>query len=306
MGQPPPPLPTPLPRATGPDVVAAGAVVVRKGPEGREVLLVHRPKYDDWSFPKGKQDPGEHVTTTAVREILEETGVEVRLGRPLLPQLYAVSGGRAKKVHYWVGHVVGDDDVSGYEPNPEVDQVRWVPLATAASLLTYLDDVHLLEQLREQPRATSALVVVRHAKATKRRDWDGPDPRRPLLEVGEEQARELSRLLAAYGVTRVHSSSSTRCTQTLAPYAEEQVLPLEELDELSEELSDPDAAARLLHTLAAAPESSVVCSHRPVLPTLLGVLGVEEEPLAPSELVVCHVRKGELVAVERHLPGPLA
>jgi 8-oxo-dGTP pyrophosphatase MutT (NUDIX family)/phosphohistidine phosphatase SixA len=289
--------------AGGHDVVAAGAVVVRKGPAGREVLLVHRPKYDDWSFPKGKQDPGEHVTTTAVREVLEETGVEVRLGRPLLPQLYAVSGGRTKRVHYWVGHVVGDDDVSTYEPNAEVDALGWHPLEEAARRLTYLDDLHLLEQLREEPRPTSALIVVRHAKATKRRDWDGPDPRRPLLDVGREQARELARLLAAFGVTRVHSSSSTRCTQTLAPYAEEQVLPLEELDELSEELSDSGAAARLLHTLAQAPESSVVCSHRPVLPGLLTMLGVREEPLAPSELVVCHHRKGVLVATERHLPG---
>ena len=111
--------------ASGPDVVAAGAVVTRKGPQGREVLLVHRPKYDDWSFPKGKQDPGEHVTATAVREVLEETGVEIRLGRPLPPQLYGVSGGRAKKVHYWVGHVVGDDDVSGYQINDEVDELGW-------------------------------------------------------------------------------------------------------------------------------------------------------------------------------------
>ena len=111
--------------ASGADVVAAGAVVTRKGPEGREVLLVHRPKYDDWSFPKGKQDPGEHVTATAVREVLEETGVEIRLGRPLRPQLYNVSGGRAKIVHYWVGHVVGDDDLSTYQANDEVDDLGW-------------------------------------------------------------------------------------------------------------------------------------------------------------------------------------
>ena len=116
----------PLPEAIGPDVIAAGAVVTRKGPEGREVLLVHRPKYDDWSFPKGKQDPGEHVTATAVREVLEETGVEIRLGRPLRPQLYVVSGGRAKTVHYWVGHVMGDDDVSSYEINEEVDDLAWL------------------------------------------------------------------------------------------------------------------------------------------------------------------------------------
>src|SRR3954467_4740099 len=152
----------PEPGAASPaDVVAAGAGVTRKGPEGREVLLVHRPKYDDWSFPKGKQDPGEHVTATAVREVLEETGVEIRLGRPLLPQLYAVSGGRAKKVHYWVGHVVGDDDVSSYQINEEVDELAWFELGAAKERLTYLDDIDLLEQYRPARKKTAALIVVR-------------------------------------------------------------------------------------------------------------------------------------------------
>src|SRR3954454_12325081 len=151
------------PDATGPDVVAAGAVITRKRRAGRDLLLVHRPKYDDWSFPKGKQDPGEHVTATAVREVLEETGVEIRLGRPLLPQLYAVSGGRAKKVHYWVGHVVGDDDVSSYQVNDEVDELAWFGLDAAKERLTYLDDLDLLEQYRAVPKKTAALIVVRHA-----------------------------------------------------------------------------------------------------------------------------------------------
>ena len=193
--------PTKPPAATGgPDVVAAGAVVTRKGPEGREVLLVHRPKYDDWSFPKGKQDPGEHITATAVREVLEETGVEIRLGRPLRPQLYAVSGGRHKTVRYWVGHVLGDDDVSSYQVNAEVDDLGWFsPRAAAEKRLTYLDDIDLLDQLRQHRKATSTLAVVRHAKAQKRGAWDGPDPQRPLAEVGEVQARELVPLLHAYG-----------------------------------------------------------------------------------------------------------
>ena len=201
--------PSQPPEASGPDVVAAGAVVTRKGAEGREVLLVHRPKYDDWSFPKGKQDPGEHVTATAVREVLEETGVEVRLGRPLRPQLYAVSGGRAKKVHYWAGHVVGDDDVSAYEPNDEVDRLGWFGLDRARSMLTYLDDLDLLEQHQEAPKRTSPLLVVRHAKATKRGAWDGPDPQRPLNDEGHAQATALVPLLHAYGVSRLLSSTST-------------------------------------------------------------------------------------------------
>ncbi len=289
------------PAATHSDVVAAGAVVTRKGPEGREVLLVHRPKYDDWSFPKGKQDPGEHVTATAVREVLEETGVEIRLGRPLRPQLYTVSGGRSKLVHYWVGHVVGDDDVATYEINDEVDDLGWFLADAAAERLTYLDDIDLLTQYRERRKSTSTLVVVRHAKALKRGSWDGPDPERPLADVGLAQARALVPLLHAYGVARVLSSSSTRCVQTVQPYAEAQLLTLTDEVALSEEGYDASIARVLLDGLMATPGPSVLCSHRPVLPHLFDLLGFTEEPLAPSELVVCHHRKGGVVATERHL-----
>src|SRR5690242_5455623 len=120
-------------------IVAAGAVVVRKGPE---VLLVHRPKYDDWSFPKGKLDPGEHETTAAVREVAEETGLDVRLGVPLTTQSYDVRNGtvRPKVVHYWAARVVGGDDVSTYRPNAEIDAVAWVPLDQAAKKLSYKRD----------------------------------------------------------------------------------------------------------------------------------------------------------------------
>ena len=287
--------------ASGPDVLAAGAVVVRRGEEGREVLLVHRPKYDDWSFPKGKQERDEHITTTAVREVLEETGVEIRLARPLRPQLYAVSGGRQKKVQYWIGQVVGDDDVSTYAVNDEVDQVGWFPVREAKQQLTYLDDLALLEQWGDLRKTTTALLVVRHAKAVKRGQWDKADPRRPLTDIGRAQAQELCPLLLAYGVAHVISSPSTRCVQTVLPYAEEQVLELDEYDELSEEGHDKSLAADLLERVLAAPEPTVVCSHRPVLPDLFDLLGFAEEPLSPAEVVVAHHRKGHVVATERHL-----
>ena len=292
--------PTP---ASGPDVIAAGAVVGRKGTQGREVLLVHRPKYDDWSFPKGKQDPGEHVTHTAVREVLEETGVEIRLGVPLLPQLYAVSGGRAKTVHYWVGHVLGDDDVSGYEINAEVDELGWFDLDAAKEKLTYLDDLDLLEQYRTHRKKTAALVVVRHAKAVKRGTWDEPDPLRPLSPEGDEQAVALSPILHAYGVSRAITSTSTRCVQTVAPFAKEHVVPLEEIEELSEEGYDDAGSRTILRTLMSAPGSSVLCSHRPVLPELFAFLGIEEEPLSPGEMVIVHHRDGDLLGAERHRPN---
>ena len=298
--------PTSPPDPAGPDVVAAGAVVTRKGANGREVLLVHRPKYDDWSFPKGKRDPGEDITSTAVREVLEETGVEIRLGVPLRPQLYIVSGGRSKTVHYWVGHVVGDDDVSTYQANDEVDHLGWFSPTAAAERVTYLDDIDLLEQFRQRRKTTSALLVVRHAKAQKRGTWDGPDPKRPLNEIGEAQARTLVPLFRAFGVSRVLTSSSTRCVQTVQPYAREQVLPVHEVDELSEEEFHEKTAAAFLAHLMTTPEPSVLCSHRPVLPRLFEILGISEEPLAPAELIVCHHRKGELVATERHSVGPEA
>jgi 8-oxo-dGTP diphosphatase len=267
------------------------------------VLLVHRPKYDDWSFPKGKQDPGEHVTATAVREVLEETGVEVRLGRPLRPQLYDVNGGRTKKVHYWVGHVMGDDDVSTYEANAEIDDVGWFGLDQAMGRLSYVDDHDLLRQYQEHRKPTSALVVLRHAKAFPRSEWVEADEHRPLSDFGHEQARALPPLLHAYGVSRVLTSPSTRCVQTVQPYASGQVLPVIEAEPLSEQGFEPRRVATLLQDLMRTRESTVLCTHRPVLPRLLDRLGIAEEPLAPGELVVCHHRKGRLVATERHLPA---
>jgi len=114
-------------------VVAAGAVVTRRG--GDEVLLVHRPRYRDWSFPKGKCEPGEHVVAAAVREVHEETGVRVRLLRPLPRQRYLVSGGREKVVHYWLGRRV-DGKISDHVADEEIDEVRWVPVAEAVRMLT--------------------------------------------------------------------------------------------------------------------------------------------------------------------------
>jgi 8-oxo-dGTP diphosphatase len=282
-------------------VVAAGAVVVRKDGGGGEVLLVHRPKYDDWAWPKGKQDPGEHVSATAVREVLEETGVEIRLDRPLPRQAYAVSGGREKTVHYWIGRVVGDPDVSGYAVNDEIDEVGWFAFDKARQRLTYADDVDLLEEVERESKRTAALVVVRHGRATKRGTWKGPDGKRPLTPIGREQARSLVPVLSAFGVTRVTSSDSLRCVRTVSPYAHEQVLEIETLAGLNEEDSSPGTVKRAVKALLATKESSVLCTHRPVLPGLLAALGVDEEPLGPGEIVVCHHRKGRVVATERYL-----
>ena len=272
----------------GADIVAAGAVVARKG----RVLLVHRPKYDDWSFPKGKQDPGEHVVATAVREVEEETGVRVRLGRPLPSFCYPVAAGR-KVVHYWCARVYGDADVSSYTPNSEIDAVAWVPVDKAARRLSYDHDRELLEQHLAFPKRTWPLVVLRHGAAFPRDEWTGDDRLRPLATEGKAQAQALPPVLSAYGVSRLVSSPSKRCTQTLRRMH----LPIERSPSLSEELGEPVA---LLDELLGAREGAVVCTHRPVLPAVLEHLGVAlESPLEPGEMVVCHHRGRKLVAWER-------
>ena len=124
-------------------VQAAGGVVWRRRPGGVEILLVHRPKYDDWSLPKGKLDDGETPEAAAMREVEEETGLRCALGQELPPVTYTDRHGRAKVVRYWAM-----EPVSGqFSPNREVDEIRWVTPAGAGALLSYGRDRRVTESL---------------------------------------------------------------------------------------------------------------------------------------------------------------
>jgi len=255
-----------------PTIVAAGAVVCRKGPQ---VLLIHRPKYDDWSFPKGKLDPGEHAVTAAVREVAEETGLDVRLGPPLPDQEYTVGNGtrRPKVVHYWAGRLLGGDDVSGYRANAEVDEVAWVDLDVARRKLTYVHDRETLDAFAEV---------------------------RQLSPQGELQSDQVVPLLAAYGVRRILSSSSRRCWTTLAPYAEVTDVDLDVTDDLAEEDARQPAVEAVVHDLLASTTPTVLCTHRPVLPLVTAALGLRDPHLEPAGMLVVHHRNGQVVATEQH------
>lgn len=283
-----------------PDVLAAGAVVFRPGPQ---VLLVHRGKYDDWSFPKGKLDRGEHRLVAAVREVAEETGVRVRLGRPLRSQRYPVTG-RMKTVFYWTGRAVGDDDVSRYALNDEIDGVAWVDLDDARARLSYAYDRVTLEEAVAARKRTLPLVVLRHAKARSRKAWRTDDRLRPLLAAGTEQSRRLAPLLAAYDVGQVLSSSSTRCVQTVASYVEGSGARLRLTDGLSEQDASPRTVARAVDRLVGRMTThgvgGLVCTHRPVLPEVFDHLGLADPGLEPGELLVVHLRRGTARATERH------
>ena len=301
-------MPQPTRRAR--EVVSAGAVVL--GP-GATVLLVHRPKYDDWSFPKGKLDRGEHPTAAAVREVEEETGLRVRLGVPLTSQRYPIKAG-TKLVHYWVGRAVGDRDVSGYEPNAEIDEVAWFPIDKARHRLTYEFDVDTLDEALAHGQKTRTLVMLRHSQARSRKAWRGDDRQRPLLAAGRHQADRLVPVLAAYDVRRLVTSRSTRCVQTLEPYAAATGRTLRPEDQLSEEDASAKAVRALLtslterlHERPASAGGLVVCTHRPVLPWVFDALDLEDPELATGELVVLHLRKGRIRgcrAASGHLTEP--
>jgi 8-oxo-(d)GTP phosphatase len=281
-----------------PPIAAAGVVVSRKG----EVLLVHRPKYDDWSFPKGKVDPGEHVTTAAVREVAEETGLDIRLGPPLSTQRYTVRNGqeRTKLVSYWTGRVIGGDDVATYQPNAEIDAVEWVSLDKAPDWLTYDRDRETLAERARLGRRSEPLIVLRHGKARSRKSWTKDDRERPLGKVGLLQADEVVPILGAYGVRRILSSSSRRCWTTLSPFADVSDIDLEVTRDLSEEDATARSVARHVHRLLIKAQPTVLCTHRPVLPHVYEALGVPDPKLRPGAMLVVHHRNGHVLATEQH------
>lgn len=299
-----------LTSAVTPDgtVVAAGAVIWRPDVErgnGVEICLVHRPRYDDWSLPKGKLDPGEHILACAVREVEEETGHRVVLGRPL-PTRYYEANGTPKRVHYWAARA--DDGAAPWSGTKEIDQVAFLPAADAVGRLTHPRDTEVVEALLDLEIRTVPLVVLRHTEAVERASWTGPDAPRPLSVRGSRDALALVAPFGAMGLTRVVSSDAVRCVDTVRPYAEAAGAPLQLEPVLSEEghLAHPLRAEKLVRTLLADGARTVVCSHRPVLPELIAAAAEQapevlptQKPLHPGDFLVFHHRGGVPVAVER-------
>lgn len=209
-------------------IQAAGGLVWRPGNGGLDIALVHRRRYDDWSFPKGKREPGEHLLRTAVREVREETGFHVVLRQPLGPSVYPVAAG-IKHVSYWAAPYV---ESLGFVPGDEVDDVRWVPADTAHEWLTYERDVELLGEFLSAPADTVPLILLRHAAAGSKPTVAGEqaaaaDLARPLDSGGVVAAQTLADLLACYGKCQVISSAAERCLATVRPYADLVGVPVE-------------------------------------------------------------------------------
>lgn len=258
---------------TGVRIRAAGGLVWRPSPAGIETALVHRPRYDDWSMPKGKLDGAEHPLHAAVREVGEETGLAAVVGRRLPTQEYTLGPDR-KTVDYWTMTVAAD---GGFTANAEVDQVHWLPAAEAVGRLTYRRDQELMRTFAAAAPATGTVLLVRHAKAGSRRAWTGDDLLRPLDRNGRAQAEGLRRTLRWFGPSRVLSADLLRCQQTVDGLAADLALPVEPEPALSEEAYGKDPARGLERLLAiAAPGGvAVVCSQGGVIPDLVGTLAAE-------------------------------
>src|SRR5215204_4144762 len=256
----------------GERILAGGGLLWRAGSGGPEFCLVHRPKYDDWSLPKGKLEPGEHPLQGAVREVQEETGVHAVVGRRLPTQEYALGPDR-KVVEYWA--MTPAD--GAFVPNSEIDSLLWVPPARAASTLSYERDAEFVLSFAAEPVPTAMLLLVRHARAGSRSAWNGEDQDRPLDATGRRQAEGLRHALRWFGPTAVRAAEPLRCVQSVAPLAADLGLPVELEPALAEETYEKDPAGGLERVLAAAASGgcTVLCSQGGVVPDVVGTLAAE-------------------------------
>lgn len=252
----------------GGTVRAAGGVPWRDGPSGVEVALVHRPRYRDWTLPKGKLERDEHELAAAIREVQEETGLtctpQVRL--PTITYLTAEPGVE-KVVDFWSMRVRHD---AGREPDDEIAEVRWMALPAAAALLDYAHDRGVLATFAALPRVTAEVSLVRHGAAGSRMAWHEADRLRPLDSAGHEQAQALARLLVLTAPERIVSAAPVRCRETLSPLADALGMTVKVDPAFDEESPDGiGTATAALRLCAAESSSTVICSQGKVIAPLL-------------------------------------
>jgi 8-oxo-dGTP diphosphatase len=288
-----------------PAIIAAGGVVWRRDIEGEiEVLLVHRPRYDDWSLPKGKLEEGEALISCAYREILEETGLSIKLGPFVGVVEYYVPDG-LKQVSYWSASLV--EDKSAFHPNEEVDQILWLDLDSAAFKATRESDKEILERFALTPYDSSAMIMLRHAKALERTEWQGEDEDRPLQLVGQLQAKRMHSLYQVFGVDEIHTSDAVRCLDTVAQMAKTLQLTPIITNAVSEYTykKNKEKSIDYAKDLIKKNKQVVLCSHNPVLPRMMEKLTKKidfdypDNKLLPGEAWVLFHEKKEVLQIDR-------
>jgi 8-oxo-dGTP diphosphatase len=241
------------------------------------VAVIHRPRYDDWSLPKGKLASGESDLDGAVREVLEETGFHVRVGRPLGESRYdrpTPAGTRQKVVRWWAMQA----EEGAFSATREVDALEWLSLADAADRITRETDREVLERFARGPAPTRIVLLVRHALADSADGWNGDDRDRPLDPCGIAQADELVRTLSRFEVGNIVSADIRRCVDTVQPLADAFGLGVTPEPLLSETVypGHEDEAMAAVRGLGDPEHDAVACSQGEVIPDLLERLAAED------------------------------
>jgi 8-oxo-dGTP diphosphatase len=274
-------------------VYAAGAALWREGAGGREVALVHRPRYGDWSLPKGKLHHGEHPLVGACREIVEETGAHPVAGPHLADVRYEVptpDGPAPKSVEYWAMRATVE---TGHTPDDEVDEIRWLPVDAARALLSYPHDTQVLDRFAALPPITGTVLLIRHGFAGARSKWHGDDASRPLDARGRAQAVAIAQVVPWYGPERVLAAPLARCVETAAPLAFVIGVPVETDPVLSEDWEDVREATARIREVAATGLVTAVVSQGGVIPEVVAELAAE----SGLELPKISCRKGSVWAL---------
>ena len=285
-------------------ILAAGAVLWRKSEKKKiEVLIIHRPKYDDWTFPKGKAEIGEPLIACAYREVLEETNIETAFG-PYLGEVEYLTNDGKKKVSFWSAKVVKEKD---FKPNTVVDQLKWLEVTKVKELLTLDTDRKILEQFLQIELDTKPLILLRHAKAVTRDEWQGEDDDRPLDSYGQNQAKRLLAMYQVFNLDQIHSSDAVRCYDTVISIAKGLNIKLEVTGKLSESTykKDKEKAFDYAKELIKLDLSILLCSHNPILPKMLNKLtkksevDADEGKLLPADGWVIHRIGKEVIQIDR-------
>jgi 8-oxo-dGTP diphosphatase len=283
---------------------AAGALLWRETTERTiEIALIHRPKYDDWTLPKGKIEEGETALQCAYRELIEETGITASFTRQLGTVEYEESGQR-KRVIFWAAQCA--KDASQFIANEEVDQLEWLSPELALSKASHESDQEIIENFLSQSPRTDTLIILRHTKALERGDWDEEDSQRTLDELGFDQAQLLIKHLQPFAIEEIYTSDFTRCVQTVTPLAHSRGLSITQVPSLNEYTfnEDPLRAVSFANALKQDEKNILICSHNPVIPTMLrGILNTKLKnkdliKLEPGDAWIVHRVQGEIVGLD--------
>ncbi len=285
-------------------ILAAGALVWRKSKEKKiEIAVIHRPKYNDWTIPKGKVELNESSIACAYREVIEETSIETEFGMYLGEVKYQSLDG-PKQVSFWSAQVVKENT---FTPNSEVDAIKWVEAAKAAKFLSLESDKEILSKFNKLKYESKPLVLLRHAKALSRDEWQGDDDDRPLDSLGQMQAKRLLSIYQAFNLEQIHTSDAIRCYDTVEPMAKALGLRLEVSNKLSESAfkKDKEDAFDYARDLIKSDKRALLCSHNPILPKVLNKLTKksdvesDEEKLYPADAWVIHRIGKEIIQIDR-------